>query len=786
MKLQLIDEGEDEELELEEEEESNDDLPDPSQYSEGDTLALETKEQDEDFNINSDFRFSRLEFERSEENSGEPYVCPFCSSKFTMVDTLRQHAVISHLHLLFYSAKLPYISNVEFKSCCEKLLKDQTSASTTSSGYQCSQCNVGFKVLRQFHNHLFLLHFDSLLLPKLADIQNEYHDDQPSILKHALTSAPSKPGTQFSCSFCTRIFTSSWNLKCHSGSFHLDQFLTAAKLEHISNEKFQSMCTILYEKETDNKTDGERRYTCSHCSSSYSDRRILMLHLLDTHYNILIEKLEELQKNPSRTKLFAPPSGDRQSRQKYVCKPCDIEFNNLLMYKRHKLKVHPEQASYTCASCGLKLFTQTEWIKHRMIYCTMRKSSVHKAPSAGKNRSVNANGRGTGGDDEELEETTHPAVQEILTKLRNSECDSSNHILCPVCAENNGVTMFNDVRQLVRHVVSFHAEHFFMPLKKPEMAISTFSGFCTQLFGEDKFSSIKDAASGILIFKCPYCSAMFNEKKSAQRHQIQVHYSTLCDELEKAMQRSGNALAKPINAPPATSKAFGAAAAQVVKGFVPVLSRSSQHSQPQPANSRGFKRCPRCQKCFSKTTNIQRHMNSLACQQGTSTSRPARRTTTMEDLGPNRNIYPCQYCGKLLSCLSNRTRHIKMHCPQAKEAQAHSNYVTNPTGSGDNDLVNSNWEDENEDSYVISYGDDEESMEYKEEPVENPTDNEPCSSSSFVVFPGNNIEEDEEVVGGEETGGVQEDMNFVNIGQLGQSEDGIHLDELPYEDPLGM
>ncbi len=284
------------------------------------------------------------QFDKFKNKMKTEYTCSICQVCTT---SLRKHEAIHHPEKFLLSKRLEHVSLEHFKMYCVHLIKKEAEKFTKSLHdrklrFHCIYCQNSYTDLQGCRNHLLLGHSD-LLLVEIEKLQLNMKPEELEIVRTVKKASgtytmPNKKTVEISamkceicdvrltqrgmamhlrkhhpkeyvkrykcemCSICKKTFRSKWWVDYHRTSAHTDKLLEKWKASAVSGEEFKSYCECMMDKEIKSfgqvrSKDGDVRYKCSYCKSTFVDMKYAHIHLVVEHKEILGNKIKELQKN---------------------------------------------------------------------------------------------------------------------------------------------------------------------------------------------------------------------------------------------------------------------------------------------------------------------------------------------------------------------------------------------------------------------------------------------------------------------------------------------------------
>lgn len=122
-----------------------------------------------------------------------------------------------------------------------------------------------------------------------------------SAKNNKIKKSPTRKNHNLPCKRCGKVYPSSYKLRIHYFSRHVDELFTMCKLSDTTQEYFETACQLLMSKELDAcktikraGTEIEEKF-CSHCGKGFRMTCDLKDHLYRVHFGSLAEKLKLFQ-----------------------------------------------------------------------------------------------------------------------------------------------------------------------------------------------------------------------------------------------------------------------------------------------------------------------------------------------------------------------------------------------------------------------------------------------------------------------------------------------------------
>lgn len=173
------------------------------------------------------------------------------------------------------------------------------------------------------------------------------------------------------------IFQREGLLRRHMFLNHLDYFFGPVKLPEVSSEKFKQICKEIVEnnmKPTQNPglSGGSGQYSsltfaCTHCSSTFYEKRAMNAHLIRSHYDMLSPKVIDRQ----RKECYPSPSDDKQ--------PTPVEISCT-----SSSTTSSNQLTFKCEDCSLMFRNRKSLDYHRQYKCQILLQSQPSSSNGGE------------------------------------------------------------------------------------------------------------------------------------------------------------------------------------------------------------------------------------------------------------------------------------------------------------------------------------------------------------------------------------------------------------------
>lgn len=317
------------------------------------------------------------------KQTGNGYLCGFCSEEFILPKDLKTHTLQTH-------------DNETKSSFMKGCIMFDYIVKLDITGLQCEICDQNIDGLKSLMNHLQSVHYkiihtdiknhilgfkfegDTLqcaLCPNtydhfklLQEHMNVHHNNfnceicsSPFVNKRTLGShmRRHKQG-EFPCSFCSKVFDTNLRKLCHERFIHiLDQKTNKCPQ---CNEKFVS-----YSQRNEHmvKEHGAKPlvFKCKACDKTFASKETLTRHTKRVH---LLERRNECEycdmkffRKKDLTIHMLKHTGDRE----YSCDICLKAFARKDHLQEH-LRIHAEDRKYRCNLCGLPFVQKASWRSH--------------------------------------------------------------------------------------------------------------------------------------------------------------------------------------------------------------------------------------------------------------------------------------------------------------------------------------------------------------------------------------------------------------------------------------
>lgn len=323
---------------------------------------------------------------------------------------------------------------------------------------------------------------------------------------------PKKPaGTHQSCPICRIKFHKSYDQR-HLLKKHSELFFADLKLKHVSSGQFKFYCQRLLslESEAAPKSFTENKcnivYGCDYCLESVIRNDQFLVHLVRHHYNVLKQKLIQLQGNPNQDKA---------------------EELSEMVANRPKRKRNENCESDTATK----------------LSCLGRVENVDIKVEPGLSAPVEWH------DDDEADLLTHSSeifgiqdaskslVKDLVSLIRPhlSRIALSNNFECQLCQ------FVYSPWDCSTHFCTNHPEVLFEHIKLPHVSNEQFVNCCRYAITAELCFVATETEKGL---PCPYCSdsVIFHQNEST--HQLRFHlvvaHAEILQERIISIQNSGN------------------------------------------------------------------------------------------------------------------------------------------------------------------------------------------------------------------------------------------------------
>jgi hypothetical protein len=292
------------------------------------------------------------------------FKCDQCTKRFWSKETLELHGKMVHS-----DAPSQDQDQLRTETYEDSFMGEKDDEDESANNFPCLFCDRQYGQQSLLHRHMKVVHPDQAV--KRAESES--------------TSLPEKVKRtkQFVCSFanCRKKFYRLKNLEFHQSDIHL------ASKEPETNKDYLEVKTEVngddleesfllsdeewdLEEEQDNSREGEKKFKCDKCDSSYSWKHHLSRHQKHFHQNF----------DPERSR--SQDNEHQLDRQTFACDLCERTYSWKQDLKRHQKKSHPEfyldqdelqrsqdslnrGCSYTCTICN-KIYRWKHHLKRHL------------------------------------------------------------------------------------------------------------------------------------------------------------------------------------------------------------------------------------------------------------------------------------------------------------------------------------------------------------------------------------------------------------------------------------